>query len=101
MKNQSKFRLLTLIGVFALLSVSLSGCFYAGYGRNHGRPAYGYSYRYRPQVRIYTPPRYYSHHDNYRRNNDNSRYGNNRNYNNRSYRSNGADRGGRSRNGRH
>jgi hypothetical protein len=97
MKNKSKFRLLTLIGVFALLSISLSSCFYSGYGRHYGPPAYGYGYRYRPQVRIYTPPpRYYSHHDNYRRN-----YGNNRNYNNRSYRGNNSDRGGRSRNGRH
>ncbi|CAH0994600.1 hypothetical protein EMA8858_00710 [Emticicia aquatica] len=89
MKNQSKFRLLTLVGVFAILSVSLSSCFYGGYGyrdRYYSRPSYGYGYRSysRPQVRVYSaPPRRYSHHDNYRsynnRNHDsyrgNSRYG--------------------------
>lgn len=94
MKNQSKFRLLTLVGVFAILSISLSSCFYGGgYGRYYGRPAYGYNYRYRPQVRIYAPPppRYYSHHDNYRRN-----YGYNRSYrNNGGNYSRGQSRGGR------
>ena len=95
MKNQSRFRLLALIGVFALLSLSLSSCFSGGYGYNNGffRPNYGYgfSYGYRPQVRVYVAPqrRYYSHNDNYRRN-----YGNyNRNYR-------GRNNGGSSRNGR-
>ncbi|WP_435354627.1 hypothetical protein [Emticicia sp. SJ17W-69] len=89
MKNQSRFRLLTLVGVFALLSISLSSCFYGGYGYNsryYGRP---YGYAYRPPVRVYPAPRY---HDNYRRS-----YG----YNNHNYR--GGDRsyrGGSSRNGR-
>lgn len=72
MKNQKKFRVLTFIGVFALLSISLSSCFYGGYrsGPYYGRPAYGYRYA-RPQVRVYTPPpRYYSYHDNYRKGNN-------------------------------
>jgi hypothetical protein len=96
MKNKSNFRLLTLAGVFALLAISLSSCFYGGgYGYNsryYGRP-YSYGYRYRPPVRVYVAPqkRYYSHNDNYRRN-----YGSNNHYrgNNGNYRS------GRSRNGR-
>lgn len=96
MKNQSRFRLLTLAGIFAILSISLSSCFYGGYGYNsryYGRPSYGYSYGYRPQVRVYSaPPRRYSYHNNYRRNYGSNDYrgGNNRNY-----------RGGNSRNGRH
>ncbi len=94
MKNQSKFRLLTLAGVFALLTISLSSCFYGGYGRDryYSRPSYGYRPYMRPQTRVYVAPqrRYYKH-DNYRRN-----YGSN----NRNYRG-GNNRGGNSRNGRH
>lgn len=94
MKNQTKFRLLTLIGVFALLTVSLSSCFYGGgYGYRspyYSRPYYGYGYGY-SRPRVYTaPPRYYSHHDNYRRGGGN--YGGN----NRGYRGGGgSSRGGR------
>ena len=90
MKNQSKFRLLTLAGVFSLLTISLSSCFYGGYDRYYSRPAYGYGYRpyVRPQTRVYVvqPKLYYKqngHHRNYGSN------GHHRNY-----------RGGNSRNGR-
>ena len=90
MKNKSKLRLLTLEGVFALLTISLSSCFYGGYDHYYSRPAYGYGYRpyVRPQTRVYVvPPKRYYKHDNYRRNYGSNNY--NRNY-----------RGGRSRNGR-
>lgn len=86
MKNQSKLRLLTLAGIFTLLSLSLSSCFYGGYGyrdRYYSRPSYGYRTYPRPQVRVYVaPPRRYSYNHNRNRN-----YG----YQNRSYR--GDNRG--------
>jgi hypothetical protein len=101
MKNQSKFRLLALVGVFGLLSFSMSSCFSGGYGYNNGyyRPfwGYGFNYGYRPQVRVYVAPRrnYYQH--DYRRNYGGGNYGNN----NRSYhRENGNSRSSNSRNGR-
>jgi hypothetical protein len=92
MKIQARFRLLTLIGVFALLSVSLSSCFYGGsYGGRYGRPSYGYGYSYqRPRVYSAPPRRYYSHNDNSRNRGGRSYGGGNRSY-----------RGGSSRNGRH
>lgn len=88
MENQKKFRVLTLIGVFALLAVSLSSCFYGGYGyrdRYYSRPSYGYGYpQPRYQTRVYVAPqrRYYSHNDNHYRNNNSrnrSYQGNSRN----------------------
>jgi hypothetical protein len=91
MKNQSRFRLLTMVGIFVLLSVSLSSCFYGGgYGyRNsyYSRPNYGYGYS-RPRV-YNAPPRHYSHNDSYRRGGGN--YGGN----NRSYQGHGNSRNGR------
>ena len=68
MEKQSKLRLLTLSGVFVLLSFSLLSCFYGGgYGYRDpyfSRPSYGYSTYSRPQVRVYvTPPRRYSYKD--------------------------------------
>ncbi len=92
MEKQSKLRLLTLAGIFALLSLSLSSCFYGGYGyrdRFYSRPSYGYhSYR-RPQVRVYVaPPRRYFYKDYSNRNRNYS-------YQNRIYRreeSHGGDR---------
>lgn len=91
MKNHSRLRLLTLVGIFALLSLSLSSCFYSGYGyrdRYHSRPYYGYRPYVRPQVRVYTaPPRRYVY------KNHSNRY-RNHGYQNRSYR--GDNRGGRS-----
>jgi hypothetical protein len=86
MKNQKQFRVLTLIGVFALLSVTLSSCFYGGYGyrdRYYSRPAYRYPPpRYQTRVYVAPPRRHYSNHDNhYRKNNSYSRNnrGNSRN----------------------
>lgn len=91
MKNQSKLRLLTLAGIFAILSLSLSSCFYGGYGyrdRYYSRPSYGYRTYPRPQVRVYVaPPRRYSYNNHSNRNRN---YGNQ----NRSYR--GDNRGSRS-----
>ncbi|WP_156511088.1 MULTISPECIES: hypothetical protein [Emticicia] len=91
MKNQSKLRLLILAGIFALLSLSLSSCFYSGYAhrdRYHSRPYYGYRPYVRPQVRVYVaPPRRYSYRNIYNRHRN---YG----YQNRSYR--GDSRGSRS-----
>ncbi len=98
MKNTSKFRSLALVGVFTLLSVSLSSCFmggYGGYGYNnyYSRPYYGYSYGYRPQVRVYVAPRRnYSYHDNYRRNYGGGSQNYSRSYGNRN--NNGHSRGG-------
>lgn len=92
MEKQSKLRLLTFAGIFAILSLSLSSCFYGGgYGyrdRYYSRPSYGYRTYPRPQVRVYVaPPRRYSY--NYH-SNRNRNYG----YQNRSYR--GDNRGSRS-----
>lgn len=89
MKNQKKLRLLTLITVFALIAISLSSCFYGGYGnrdRYYSRPYYGYGYpppRYQTRVYVAPPRRYYSNHDNHYRNN---------NYRNRSYQGNSRNR---------
>ncbi len=87
MKNQSKLRLLISAGIFTILSLSLSSCFYGGgYGyrdRYYSRPSYGYRTYPRPQVRVYVaPPRRYSYNNHNYRN-----YG----YQNRSYR--GDNRG--------
>jgi hypothetical protein len=84
MEKQSKFRLLTLAGIFAILSLSLSSCFYGGgYGyrdRYYSRPSYRYRTYPRPQVRVYVaPPRRYSYNNHSNRNRN---YGNQ----NRSYR---------------
>ena len=83
MKKQSKLRLLTLLGVFAMLSLSLSSCFYGGYGyrdRFYSRPSYGYYTYPRPQVRVYVaPPRRYFYKDYSNRNRNYS-------YQNRRYR---------------
>lgn len=93
MEKQSKLRLLTLAGIFAILSLSLSSCFYSGYGyrdRYYARPSYGYRTYPRPQVRVYAalPRRYsYNNHSNHNRN-----YG----YQNRSYRGGESHGGGRS-----
>ena len=85
MEEQSKLRLLTLAGIFAILSLSLSSCFYGGYGyrdRYYSRPSYGYRVHPRPPVRVYVaPPRRYSYKNNYNRYRN---YG----YQNRSYRGN-------------
>ena len=94
MKNQSKFHVLTLVGVFAFLALSLSSCFYSGYAyrdRYYSRPYYGYRPYVRPQVRVYTaPPRryYYDNHRNYSRSYGNQSRGY-RGDNNRSSRSHG------------
>jgi hypothetical protein len=91
MEKQSKLHLLTLAGIFALLSLSLSSCFYGGYGygdRYYSRPSYGYHSYGRPQVRVYVaPPRRYSYNN---QTNRNRNYG----YQNRSYR--GGNRSSRS-----
>lgn len=85
MEKQSKLRLWTLVGIFAILSLSLSSCFYGGYGyrdRYYSRPLYGYRVHPRPQVRVYVaPPRRYAYKNNYYRYRN---YG----YQNRSYRGN-------------
>jgi len=83
MGKQSNLRLLTLVGVFAMLSLSLSSCFYGGYGyrdRYYSRPSYGYHTYPRPQVRVYVaPPRRYSYNNQSKRNRNYA-------YKNRSYR---------------
>lgn len=89
MEKQSKLRLLTLAGIFAILSLSLSSCFYGGYGYRdsyYSRPSYGYRIYPRPQVRV-APPRRYSYNNHSNRNRNYS-------YQNRSYR--GDSRGNRS-----
>lgn len=89
MEKQSKLRLLTLAGIFAILSLSLSSCFYGGYReRYYSRPSYGYRTYPRPPVRVYVaPPRRYSYNNHSNRNRN---YG----HQNRSYR--GDNRNNRS-----
>lgn len=88
MEKQSKLRLLTLAGIFAILSLSLSSCFYGGYGyrdRYYSRPLYGYRVHPRPPVRVYVaPPRRYSYNYHSNRNRNYRNYS----YQNRSYRGN-------------
>lgn len=84
MEKQSKLRLLTLAGIFAILSLSLSSCFYGGgyvyRDRYYSRPSYGYRVHPRPPVRVYVAPsRRYSYKNNYNRHRNNG-------YQNRSYR---------------
>ncbi|AFK01621.1 hypothetical protein Emtol_0467 [Emticicia oligotrophica DSM 17448] len=78
MKNQSKLRFLTLAGIFALISLSLSSCFYSGYSyyrpRYYSRPYYSYRSYPPPPPRRY----YYDNHRNYRYDNRNRGYRNDR-----------------------
>lgn len=77
MKNQSRFRTLTLAGLFALLSLSLSSCMYSSRPvRYYDRPAYVHRpyYRVQPRTRIVVVPKYNRHnHRSYdRRHHDNN-----------------------------
>lgn len=79
MKNQSKFRMLTLVGLFALLTLSLSSCVYSGRPvRYYDRPAYSSRpyYRVQPRTRVVVVPKYNRHQrGNYdRRHHDNGRH---------------------------
>jgi hypothetical protein len=79
MKNQSKFRTLTFVGLFALLALSLSSCVYSGRPvRYYDRPAYSSRpyYRVQPRTRVVVVPKYNRHHHgNYdRRHHDNGRH---------------------------
>ena len=78
MKNQSKFRTLTLVGLFALLTLSLSSCVYSGRPvRYYDRPAYVHRpyYRVQPRTRVVVVPKYNRHHHhNDRRHHDNGRH---------------------------
>ncbi|WP_337040505.1 hypothetical protein [Emticicia sp. 17c] len=77
MKNQSKLRTLTLIGIFAFLALSLSSCVYSSRPYGYDRPVYVHRHYSRPYVRVqprvYVVPKHdrYRHHD--RRHYDNSR----------------------------
>ncbi|RYU96404.1 hypothetical protein EWM59_06195 [Emticicia agri] len=80
MKNQSKFRTLTLVGVFALLTLSLSSCVYSSRPvRYYDRPAVVHRpyYRVQPRTRVVVVPKYNRHHhhrDYDRRYRNNSRH---------------------------
>lgn len=79
MKNQSKFRTLTLAGLFALLALSLSSCVYSGRPvRYYDRPAYGSRpyYRVQPRTRVIVVPKYDRHYNRGydRRHHDNGRH---------------------------
>ena len=79
MKNQSRFRTLTLVGLFALLTLSLSSCVYSSRPvRYYDRPAVVHRpyYRVQPRTRVVVVPKYNRHnHRNYdRRHHDNSRH---------------------------
>ena len=74
MKNQSKFRTLTLIGVFVLLATILSSCVYTGRPvRYYDRPPYAHRHYVRVQPRVVVVPkhnRHGHHHDRHYRNNN-------------------------------
>ena len=76
MKNQSRFRMLTLVGLFALLTLSVSSCVYSSRPvRYYDRPAYVHRpyARVQPRTRVVVVPKYNRHHhrNNDRRHHDN------------------------------
>jgi hypothetical protein len=78
MKKQSRFRTLTLAGLFALLALSLSSCVYSSRPvRYYDRPAVVHRpyYRVQPRTRVVVVPKYHKHnHRDYnRRHYDNGR----------------------------
>lgn len=83
MKKQSKFRTLTLIGVFAFLALSLSSCVYSSRPpvRYYDRPVHVHRppARVYPRTRVVVVPKYNKHHHHNRydkRHHDNRRYDN-------------------------
>jgi hypothetical protein len=78
MKKQSKFRTLTLAGLFALLALSLSSCVYSARPvRYYDRPAVVHRpyYRVQPRTRVVVVPRYDRHYKRgYDRHHDNGRH---------------------------
>lgn len=76
MKNHSKLRTMTLIGVFVLLTSILSSCVYTGRPvRYYDRPPYAHRHYVRVPQRVVVVPRYDKH-----RHNQNKHYRDNGHY---------------------